>query len=244
MKKIISIFMCILSVVGVLEFSFPKVFASAETPVAEGMSEVSTAFVNDETLYTTENFVEENEQGFVFERDIPLETPDRLRSQSTQSFRKESVMLIPKDEEAAANIRAIVHGSHPMETLDNSLSCKLYSTYNYAITSGYSFWDYYYFTSAITGGYQMKDPHGTIVTGHSVFLTATGTSANDGCVIVQDDEWTYSASQKTWSVTAPSGWHAVSTDTPLNGTFGVRYNVQLKRTANGYTWEGVLLNYL
>lgn len=235
--------MCILSVVGVLEFSFPKVFASAETPVAEGMSEGSTAFVNDETLYTTENFVEENEQGFVFERDIPVETPDRLRSQSTQSFRKESVMLIPKDEEAATNIRAIAQGSHPLESLDSSLSCKLYSTFNYAIRDGVSFWDYYYFTSAITGGYEMKDPHGTIVVGHNILLSATGARYDNAVIEVQDLRRTFSASSRTWSVNAPSHWVAVCSESDLGGWFGVNYFVDLKRTANGYTWTAQLLNH-
>lgn len=225
-------------------------FPAQAVALSEGESieiDNSTSFVNDSSLYVAENLVSADQNAIVFERDVPLAIPLYRDNSDVVLYQRECVALIPKADidadDIVAEVLAGAWGEHPMETIDSSLSCRLYSTFSYAIRSGVSVWDYYYFTSPITGGYTMVDPSGTVVESHYAHISATGADYLAAGLIVQEkDSPIYDGSQKTWSINAPSSWLAVASS-DLGGVFGVNYFVTLKRTASGYTWEASLINH-
>lgn len=205
-------------------------------------AEANTA-VDYDSVVTSENLVKATSEELVFIRDIPMQT--RVDTGET-TYKREAVTLVPENAEESRKIqRMLEEGEHPLSGTDNSISCRLYSTFYYkskvATVQGITT-NFYYISSDITGGYEMIAHDGTSVVSHNVLYSQTGDSEKTGFPVNQTGQsGTYSASKTSWRISVPSSWVAVSTVS--SGQIGCSYFVKLKR-ANGTTWEYNLVNNL
>ena len=126
-------------------------------------------------------------------------------------------------------------GSHYKYKWDNSLTAKLYCTVRYSVDSN----DFVKITS-VTGGYTGSGTNGALGSGVTFVSGNVRVGQNgraSGGAVVQSKS--YAKNTKTWSITPPSTWQAVSLNN--SATVGATYSVKLKRGTSG-SWTTELVN--
>lgn len=175
---------------------------------------------------------------------ITHDTYNAVRRNSTDSEgKRETVMLIPKENETSQaiidDINTFLHsrssGNKFEEASDSTCSAKAYMTIYYKRKTEYSR-DLILLTK-VSGGYEVTDSN-TVIESQTVSV-----GCEDFFGGPQKFEVSPPLSPRSWSYETPSSWEYVP-DVQQYSVVGGYYALTLKRVYNGYTWPMQIDNYI